>query len=86
MDFFKIKGRPSTWMILVSVLIMAMIVQPRLLSFILLAANAGWMFLTREVVRAEGGLRSVCRPCVIGGGVVLIASCLVVFKINWLAI
>ena len=39
MDFFKIKGRPSTWMILVSVLIMAMIVQPRLLSFILLAVK-----------------------------------------------
>lgn len=76
----------STWMIVVSVVFMAMTVHPSLLAYLFVGANAGLMTLTREVARSEGRQHSICWPCVIAGSIILIVAMVVMLKVNWLAI
>lgn len=78
--------RYSTWMIVASIVMMAMTVHPSLLAYMLVAINSGWLILTREVARSEGISAPVCIKCVAGGAIILVAAFVVLLKINWLAI
>lgn len=76
----------STWMIVGSVLAMALTVQPRLLSYIMVVANGAWMLMTREVARAERPAGTICTMCLLIAGVIIVGCVLLTLKINWLVI
>lgn len=76
----------STWMIVASFIIMAALVHPSLISYILVSINVGLMVLTREVARWEGSYKHPCWGCAICAGVAIIIAFFVMLKINWLAI
>jgi hypothetical protein len=76
----------STWMVVASIVVMAATVHPSLLAYLLVAVNAGWMILTREVARYEGVSHEACRVCIIAGAVVLVLAAVLLLKVNWLAL
>lgn len=80
------KRNISTWMVVVSIVVMAMTVHPSLLAYLLVGANGGWMILTREIARTEGRSHEPCWVCIIAGACVLLAAMVVMLKVNWLAI
>lgn len=76
----------STWMIVVSIIFMAMTVHPSLLAYLIVSMNGGLVILTREVARTEGRQHPPCWHCIIAGGIILVIGMVVILKINWLAI
>lgn len=76
----------STWMIVVSVILMAMTTHPSLLAYLFIMANAGWMLVTRELARFEGSSRGVSWISLGGGVALTVITILIMLKINWLAI
>lgn len=75
----------STWMIVASIIAMAMAVHPSLLAYLLVVVNTGWMILTREVARSEGVSSPFCAPCAIAGAILMGTALVLLLKVNWLA-
>lgn len=76
----------STWMVVVSIVMMAMSVHPSLLGYLLVAANGGLLIMMREVARYEGASHPICLRCVLAGAAILVVVMFVILKINWLAL
>lgn len=72
-------------MIFTSIVMMAMTVHPRLLNFLVVAINCGWLILTREVARYEGAAAKVCWRCIIGASAIMAICIFVIMKVNWLS-
>lgn len=80
------KQNISTWMIVVSVIVMAGIAHNGLLGYLMVALVAGLLIITREVARWEGITHPMCKKCLISGVGIIVVAFFVIIKINWLAL
>jgi hypothetical protein len=76
----------STWMIFGGLILMATLIHPSLFSVIMMVLLTCWLFLTREVARAEGVSTPICITCIIGNIALMAFMVFLMFKVNWIAI
>jgi hypothetical protein len=71
---FLIRHRASIWMTLVQLILIALVMRPSFISFIMLGIIAGIMVLTREVATLEGRAHQHVFWAVAGGSAAVVVG------------
>lgn len=86
MSDWLLRHHLSTWLLIIVLIMLALVIRPQLLNFIVFIFAAAALFIVRDLGRIEGRPPKFGRSTMIASAVIIIIVLLVTFGVRLIAI